>query len=259
MNEEINNSLVRLQTLLIQARTITKSLHGFQLPSRKHSFANILFARVFLQFYHFSEIGKNSQRQDENNIDYPIDMPSMASILRSIVELCRIFYYGAIERVSDDERDLRYLKFDLKSAYDKKRIWENFDSFITIENIEDDNIFGKIEEQMTILETEIKNHNYFYDLNDSQKKICLLRAKAMYLKEKEIEERAGLDKKHQDGMYTILSSEIHATPFALEQTVANVANTRSAQLTLNLLLTYAIDYLKMYIEGMIELFPELSP
>jgi hypothetical protein len=257
INEEINNNLMELQTLIMKADTMTKKLYGFQTPSSRHYFASILFARVFIQFYNLFQILENSQKQNENNITFPIDTPSMASIIRSIVELYRVFYYGVIEEVSDDERDLRYLKFNFKSAYDKKRIVKKFYSYIPREDKENNDICGSLEEEVIKLKDEIRNHDFFDSLNDSEKQRCLSEGSAMYLDPKEIEKRAGLEEEHQDGMYIILSSEAHATPFALEQTAGNVANTGFAQLTLRLLLTYAIDYLKMYIKGMIELFPQL--
>lgn len=128
-NEDVNNNLMKLERLVVIANKMSGSLHGFCTLSFRHFFATIVFARVVIQFNSFLEILKSSQKQDRNNINYPIDIPSAASILRSIIELYRLFYYGAIDAVSDDEIELRHLKFELKSTFDRKKILEHFNFF----------------------------------------------------------------------------------------------------------------------------------
>jgi hypothetical protein len=255
-SENFNSNLRKLEMLVVVARKMSGSLHGFRTSSSRHFFATIVFARVVIQFNSFFEILKSSQRQDNNNIDYPIDIASAASILRSIVELYRSFYYGAIDEVCDDEIKLRHLKFKLKSTFDRKKIVEHFDSLFSENNNEVSNNSDSLDEEIIILRNEIKKNKAFASLDKPEKNRCLNEANAMYLTNDAIEERAGLEKNSQDGMYRFLSSEVHANPLAIEQMVGNVTNSEFAQLTLVILLDYAINYLKMYIRGMAKLFPE---
>lgn len=254
-NEDVNSNLMKLETLVVVASKMSSSLHGFPTSSYRLFFATIVFARVVVQFNSFLEILKNSQKQDKNNIDYPIDIASAASILRSIVELYRFFYYGAIDAVCDDEIKLRHLKFELKSTFDKKKILEHFDSFLSQKN-QDSNNSDNLDEEIIILKNEIKENKAFANLDKPEKNRCLNEHNAMYLNNDVIEERAGLEKNSQDGMYRFLSSEVHANPLAIEQTTGNVTNSEFAKLTLAVLLDYAINYLKMYIRGMAKLFPD---
>jgi hypothetical protein len=253
--EDINSNLRKLETLVVVANKMSGSLHGFCTSSYRQSFASIVFAKVVVQFSSFLVIVKSSQKQDSKNISFPIDIASAASILRSIVELYRVFYYGAIDEVADNEIELRHLKFKLKSTFDRKRIVENFSPLSSREN-EGSNKGGSLDKEIIMLKNEIKENKAFASLDKSRRDSCLNEHNAMYLKNHEIEERAGLEKKSQDGMYTFLSSEVHANPLAIEQTVGAITNSEFAQLTLVLLLDYAIDYLKMYIRGMAKLFPE---
>ena len=253
--EDINSNLRKLETLVVVANKMSGSLHGFCTSSYRQFFASIVFAKVIVQFSSFLAIVKSSQKQDSKNISFPIDIASTASILRSIVELYRVFYYGAIDNVDDNEIELRRLKFKLKSTYDIKKIVENFNSPSSIEN-EGSNNGDSLDEEIRILKNEIEKNKAFARLDKQKKDSCLNECRAMYVKDSEIEERAGLDKKSQDAMYIFLSSEVHANPLAIEQTVGNITNSEFAQLTLVILLDYAIDYLKRYIREIAKLFPE---
>jgi len=258
-NEDINSNLMEFKKLVIIANKMSKSLHGFSSSSYRHFFSTIVFARVAVQFSSFLTIVTSSLKKDKNNINYPIDIPSAASILRSLIELYRVFYYGAIDEVLDDEVELRRLKFELKSLYDRKTILEFFTSFLSEKDEQSNSSDDTLNEEIIILKDKIKKNKAFASLNKSEKQRCLDEHKAMYLKEEAIDQKAGLDKNSQDGIYRFLSNEVHANPLSIEQTAGNITNNEFAQLTLMFLLNYAIDYLEMYIRGMIKLFPEVFP
>lgn len=250
--KDITNEVNKFEALVIIANKMSASLHGVETSSRRKFFASVIFARVVVQSSSLLRLASSGGCRQSDDIYFPIDIPSCASILRSMVELYRVFYYGAIDDADESEIILRHLKFELKSLSDREFILDRLN--IECDGIEssEDNSNSEIEK----LENEIKNNKAYKKLSRARQQSCINKFTSMYLKPEEIEEKAGLDKNEQDAIYRFLSSEAHANPMSIAQTAGNITVDNFSQLTLRMLLDYATKYLKFYIQGIAKVFPE---
>jgi len=134
------------------------------------------------------------------------DFPSVANIARNFIETYHVFYYIGVDKITDEETDLRLSIFNYHLNNEKYKLYKEFGA--PIEDLKE------FEINLPKAKEEIKNHKAFSGIEASRVKGILNGTEFMSMTHKEISDKIGFDTKEFRPMYRFLSNQTHSTPFS---------------------------------------------
>lgn len=161
-----------------------------------------------------------------------------------------MFYYVAVDEVSDDERNFRLnlLWFHLNN--------EKYKLYLDLKKT---SRFKEFEDNLPIEKQNLKEHPFLKPLSKEKAGKVLSGKESMYLTHKEISERINFNTEEFNTYYRLFSNHTHSSPLAYF-TMSNERGSgkeNEAELSyLTLTLHICIKYLSAVILDMTKLFPE---
>ncbi len=134
------------------------------------------------------------------------DFGSIASLARNVFECALLFFYIAVEAVSEDEWLARLKVMQLHDCMERLRLFRVFDP-------NDPQLQG-FEKQSNELKTILEKNPYFAGLSDKLRKNLLKGDRCSILTQDEILQRMGQFRPGTRGYYRFLSSHAHSFPLA---------------------------------------------
>lgn len=159
------------------------------------------------------------------------DFPSICSISRNLIEASNLHWYYCVESISPEEEKFRFLLYD----YHDNRTVYRLGIFLgdTPEEL------SSVEREKEQILSSVDQSPIFQALGDEDKRQIVKGRKCAHLSHEQIAKRRGLDVDHFNGIYKLLSSNVHSTPAALSSMVYSKVSGRSLELAyMGLLLTY---------------------
>lgn len=141
----------------------------------------------------------------KTNFDF-WDFPSVANIARNFIETYHVFYYIGVDKITDEETELRLLIFNYHLNNEKYKLFKEFGASADVLN--------EFELNLPIAKEEIKNHNAYSIIQPSKVKGILNGKEFMVITHKEISEKIEFNTKEFIPMYRFLSNQTHSTPFS---------------------------------------------
>lgn len=186
----------------------------------------------------------------KTNFDF-WDFSSVANITRNFIETYHVFYYIGLDKIDDNEADLRLLIFNFHLNSEKYKLYKEFGA--PHKDLSD------FEINLPKAKETIKNHIAFSKIDKARAKGILKGDKFMSMTQNEISDKIGFDTKEFRPMYRFLSNQTHSTPFSF----SSQSNERGRGIENEPEVTYitiCIDFVTKYllagIRDMTTLFPD---
>jgi hypothetical protein len=178
------------------------------------------------------------------------DFFSVATLARNLIENYHMFYYVAVDKISDEERDFRLKLLSFHLNNEKYKLYSEFKA--QRETLED------FETNLPKDKEDLKNHSFFKALSKEKAGKILAGKEAMYLSHKEISEKISFKTDEFVPLYRLFSNHTHSSPFAYF-TMSNErgrGEENDAEISyLSMTLDFCIKYLSAAIIDMTNLFP----
>lgn len=198
-----------------------------------------------------------------------IDLSSVASLTRDIIDADNTLFYLFTERIDDSEREFRLLLFGLHGYMRQKEII----GFVGGSNQEQ--IVANISKQIDTFRNKLEANNYFKSLEKeiAQKMSKGARAKevfkrvegkienvkdAVFLTRKEIIRIRGMDLGLFDAVYIFLSGHVHSFLIGTSLVGSSIALDEKSLMLLLLTIRYASFYLSLAMIDTTILFQEIE-
>lgn len=163
------------------------------------------------------------------------DFSSFCSLSRNIIEASNLHWYYCVDEVGGAEIDFRFRLYD----YHDNTTTYRLGAFLG--NTADE--LSGIECKRRDIRAQIEADPIFGVLGDELRKQIIKGRKCSHLTQAEIALRRGLDVDFFNGIYKLLSSNVHSTPAAISSIVhARVSGRELAEAYTGLLLTYVPSF-----------------
>lgn len=163
------------------------------------------------------------------------DFSSFCSLARNIIEGSNLHWYYCVDEIGEAEVDFRFMLYDYHDNTTIYRLGE---------------FLGDSPEELSGIEAKRKNiriqleaNPIFCALDEAARKQIIKGRKCSHLIQAEIAKRRGLDVDFFNGVYKLLSSNVHSTPSAIRSIVhARVFGRDLEEAYTGLLLTYVPSF-----------------
>ncbi|WP_028375597.1 DUF5677 domain-containing protein [Leeuwenhoekiella sp. MAR_2009_132] len=247
MKEEFDKYIAqkrKLGRILTLGTEMSQKVAG-RIENHTKAYATILFTRMCATSVSMMKLGPES-------IESHWECTSLFSLTRNLIENYHTLFYFSIDKISEDERELRKLFFDLHET--KSRA----DMLFYLAK-EDKNQGVKIEKE---IKDRIRNNKIFKELHQKKQKNLIKGSSSFIITREEIEERIGNSKEKYKGLYKFLSNQVHSFPMSFtrmteQQKGRGIASEVEINYS-NMAFELSANY---YLEGclnMVQLFPELK-
>jgi hypothetical protein len=139
------------------------------------------------------------------------DFPSFCSVSRNLIEASNLHWYYSVDNISLEISEFRFLLYDFHDYRSMIHIGE----FIGVGEHELNVLRTKYAE----LKNAIKNNSVFDEVSSDVQRQILKGRKCSDFDQTEIARRRGLDIEEFRGVYKLLSTNTHSTPFAINAVV----------------------------------------
>lgn len=139
------------------------------------------------------------------------DFPSFCSVSRNLIEASNLLWYYCIDNISAEVSEFRFLLYD----YHDYRSMIHIGELIEVE----ESSMNVLREKYGELKNTIKVNPTFNNISADVQRQILKGRKCSDIDHPEITLRRGLDVEEFRGMYKLLSTNTHSTPFAINTLV----------------------------------------
>lgn len=247
MKEEFNdylNQKRKFGRILILGTEMSHKVAG-RMENQTKAYATILFTRMCATSVSIFKLSPE-------DLESHWDCTSLLSLARNLIENYHTLFYFSVEKMDEDERELRKLIFDLHET--KSRV----NMLFYIAN-EDKNQGLKIENE---IKDKIRNNKCFNGLHPKKQKNLLNGSTSLIVTREEIEERIGNSKDQFKGLYKFLSNQVHSFPMSYTRmTEHQKGKGIASEIEINysyLALELSTNYYLEACLNLVQLFPELK-
>ena len=188
-----------------------------------------------------------------------LDLSSIASLSRDVIDASNALFYLFTERVGDSEHEFRVLLFGLHG-------WMRQKEFIESVGGPNQEMLFNVSIEVDKFKNQLEANSFFKGLEGEKVKRIFKRTEgrienvkaAMFLTRREITRIRGIDLSFSDAIYMFFSSHVHS--FLMSVSLVGQTITLSEKSLLFLLLTikYAAYYLGLSLVDATMLFPEVK-
>lgn len=236
------NTYVKYTSLAIK---ISKSIAGRLVDYRK-GWASILFTKICVTSISLKKLADLDTGKKYNS---HWDFNSAFTLARNLMECYQTFFYLCIDKISEDE------------ALARKKLF-NYHDFMAREKLFKE--IGKEEPDIDLkdqLIKELTSTKYFQNLEEKQQRHFLKGTTAFFVSREEIEHKIGNSKSAFKVNYQLLSTYTHSFPMGFykmfEPDRGTGVKTPIEEICSAYALGLAEEYLKLAINNMLEIFPDL--
>lgn len=190
------------------AYDLSQQFDGVQTEDRKKKISTYYLAKVVPECMSLLRVLPGSRFTDAEEL---FDFPSFCSISRNLIEAANLHWYYCIDSVDTDVSDFRFCLYDF---HDEKSTMQ-IAKFIGAE----EQGLDLLQEKCDKLKGTIKENAKFKSLLPEVQRQVLKGRKCSDMNQTEISECRGLDLETFNGIYKILSTNVHSTPSAISAIV----------------------------------------
>jgi hypothetical protein len=218
---------------------------------------NLVFLQIFSKICLNSDsllklIPKEHPRESDQPENFKIiDLSSVSSLTRDLIDANNILFYLFSERIEDSEREFRFLLYSLHGWFRKKDMFELMSisiekpSPIDVEN-EIDLIIARLESNPFFIGLDSKRKNRVFKFNE--RKINKV-TDAVFLTRKEITKIRQIPLESFDAIYMFCSNHIHSFAMGTTLTASTIIMDKTSIGFLLIMMKHASFYLSL---GMID-------
>lgn len=179
---------------------------------------------------------------DESDVPNSLDISSIYSLLRNLLEICNIYWYFIDDYSNKENFDLKLSIYEYHDTLSSKIIYNTL--FYSIEN---ELHFNKKEfEQLS----KIQNNVYYKSLDKNIKNQIIKGNKSMIWTQFEIAEKRGIDIAKFKAYYKIFSAHTHSSPTAMKNLTSLKTNNNSENFEIKFMFL-SLNYISKFISNMI--------
>ncbi|MFF2482741.1 hypothetical protein [Paenibacillus sp. NPDC058071] len=167
-------------------------------------YAQLVFEKSLLNAISISKLIPSNN--DEDGYKY-LDVSSIASLTRNLIEIHHVLNYFCERNITDEEFNFRMYLASYHSSITQERIIDRLG--IPPKN----GLFGADFAQ-SIIESNLENNTVFSNLSEVQKRE-ILKGKRAFLFERISKSITPITKNQESGVYNLLSNSVHSYPFGL--------------------------------------------
>lgn len=235
--------------VLEHAKAVSNSLAGLTPPSRSASYGEQIFVKLLAHCIILRRLAPDPQRETPNEF---WDVPSLSAVARCAIEAHDAFEYIADNAISDEERDLRLVLWELHDKTRRLRMLEAIGSA--------DPRNDGIRDEAAQLETRLKSHVFYGNLRlDIRRKIEGGDPPAFHLSQRERCSASGVNFDYYNAVTMQLSQHVHTLPFSVHQLFEFRAGTPDALRLMTLPLRFVLPFLVRVTDSMSCMFPGKTP
>jgi len=241
-------NLVCIEQLCKTAEILSKNTSGKTVDKWKIAEGTIIFYKIYLTSIALLKLLPHSCYYSP--LPYPElwDLSSVATLTRSLTETYHTFFYIAIERISDNESNFRQLLWEYHDICQRYRILKK--------NPKKSPEINKIEQSKNELRDKLINNTFYKTLSKDLRRKIKEGQKEIYLENREISKRAGINPNFFSMSFTYCSNHVHTSGFSTSHLSSNCNADPNYLNIYSGLMACIIFYLCVSIRDFLILFPK---
>lgn len=248
MNQnDYSQTIETLENLFKFVFKLSNDTHGRSVETRREEVGSFIFTKIGLHAHSILRLTPQSSfNQPDKNLEI-WDNTSIAVLARALIEAYYIFFYMAIEDISQEEMEFRFLLWDYHS--ENRRLKKLMAIGSKNQALE------LLAKNVDHLKRAVKDHQYFNMIDHRRHRKIIKGDVPILLTNKKIAEKAGIDPNYHEATYNLLSSYIHTFPFSISQ-ISAINDTEQILELMEVVLNECIGYLCFAIRDFVILFPD---
>jgi hypothetical protein len=190
------------------ALDLSQQFDGVETDSRRGKVSTYYLAKMVPECISLLRLLPGSRFTELGDL---FDFPSFCSISRNLIEASNLHWYYCIDNINAEVSAFRFLLYDSHDYRSMIHIGE----LIGVEEQE----LNVLREKFNELKNTIKANSTFSSVSADVQRQILKGRKCSDIDQTEITLRRGLDIEEFRGMYKLLSTNTHSTPFAINSVV----------------------------------------
>ena len=247
MNETYKKDLACIEQLCITACTLSKNTSGKSMDKWEIAEVTSIFHRICLTSIALLKLLPYSCYYSLLPDPELWDLPSVATLTRSLIETYHAFFYIAIEKISDEESTFRKMLWEYHDICQRYRM-------LKFNPIKSPNIHI-IEKLKQELKEKLINNTYFAKLEPWLIKELKKGRKGIYLNNRIISERAKINPNFYSMVFTYCSNHVHTSSLSTSHLSSFRADDSNSLELFSALMDCMIGYLSVSIRDFLHLFP----
>jgi len=203
--KESNSPISDFETLSHIAYELSMQFEGLQTKDFRKGISTHYLAKMVSSCISLLRLYPGSTMLDNNE---PMDYPSIATLMRNILELSNNHWYLCTQTINDEELKFRLKLYDYHDSSSLLSIYQNIFS--------NDDFSKELEEDINRLKSQIENSPVYRGFNIKKRKKIIKGHKAYDLSQFQIAEKRGLNLKQFKGFYELFSIHTHSSPSSIK-------------------------------------------
>jgi len=224
---------------------------GVEVDSLKKVYGSWVFAKISAHAVSLLKIEKIPSDNNIYGIPNLVDLSSISSIARTIIDTFYIFFYLSIDNCYEFESKFRELLFEYHGEKQRLKMLINVNPQSTE--------LKKLENEVEQLKNKIESCLYYRLLTNVKLKKNIRKGNmATLLNNTEITKRADIDPNYYKSQYNYFSTFIHSTGFSLSQLSQFKANDKESLNLIKTILEVCTGYMCCAVYYFTKMVPEIN-
>lgn len=249
-NNHYLQDLKTLETLCQTAMNLSITTSGRMASSWREEYGSHIFAKICVTVIAILKLlPKSTFYVAKENMEI-WDISSVCTLARSLIDSYNAFHYLIIEKVDRDELEFRFSLWHLHSECERLEMLELIKS--TSSKVEE------LRQNIENLRKKLKNNKFYQKLNLKEQKVYSSGDKGIFLTNREISKKAGINPDYYKAVYKYLSNYVHTYSFSISQiAIFNAKDPQSLQL-FEPIVGYCTAYLCLSLRDFLKIVPDQS-
>lgn len=236
-------------SILEYAKAVSSSLAGLTAPSPSAAYGEQIFVKILAHCIVLRHLAPDPLRKTPGEF---WDVPSLSAVARCAIEAHDAFEYISGHAISESERHLRQMLWELHDKTRRLRMLEAIGS--------KDPRNEKLRSEAGDLEARLKAHPLHDTLRpETRRKIAEGDPPAFHLSQRERCAASGVNFDYYNAVTMQLSQHVHTLPYSVHQLFEFRAGTPDALRLMVLPLKFALPFLARVTESISSMFPDKAP
>ena len=208
MNNKLQELIADFDLITGIALDLSQHFDGVETDNRRGKVSTYYLAKMVPECMSILRLLPGSRYTDVGAL---FDFPSFCSVSRNLIEASNLHWYYCIDNISAEISEFRFLLYD----YHDYRSMIHVGELIGV----DESSLKVLREKYSELKNTIKFDSTFNNISADVQRQILKGRKCSDIDHPEMTMRRGLDVEEFRGMYKLLSTNTHSTPFAINTLV----------------------------------------
>jgi len=248
--ERYRQKLLELDALIQAGLSISQKIEGRETPEWSQEIASQIFVKILLHSISIQRILPTLRDNEAKYGGIFLDIASVSSLTRSVIDANFVMYYFGIDDISKEEHLFR------------KTIWDYHGEYKRLKGLE---LIGSKDERMTELKrivdtalVDLKKNDIYLSLSSDKKKNIRKGNAAIYVSNTELCLKIGISEAYYKSVFIFLSSYVHCYPFAISQLSQYSKDMEGGVHVVNTVLDYLIEFYCQSLKAITTIFPDAA-